>query len=169
MNNKGIGLIHVILGVLWLIINAIYALILFFPVSVEINSYPPGAEVFVSSKRVGETPMKLQPIPPEGSWITIFKVEHIPFGVEYEKELRGGIYGNLLPADHFVKIEVGIARQNVAYVTFIPPSAETKKLTMDEHGGFFQLLDERLKESEEKLKQFLMNCYSEKQIEIKHI
>lgn len=169
MKKKGFAVIHAILGVLWLVIIAIYAFILFFPVSLEITSYPPGAEVFVSSTLMGETPMKLHPIPPEGSWITIFKVEYLPFGVEYEKALQGGIYGNLLPADNYKRIEVGIAKDNVAYVTFFPAIGTPEKLTLDDCGGFFQLLDEKLEESEEKLTQFLIDCYSEKQIEIKHI
>ena len=46
MDNKGIGTIHIIVGILWVAIIAIYVLILFFPVSVDITSYPGGAEVF---------------------------------------------------------------------------------------------------------------------------
>lgn len=168
MNNKGIGTIHVIVGVLWLVIIAIYALILFFPVSVEITSYPFGAEVFLGSYKVGETPTKIHPIPPEGSWITIFKVEYLPGCVEYVKELQSGIHAELVPADDFIRIEVGITLNNISYITFIPQSGEPKKLTLDEYAGFFQILNEELSLSEEDLRQFLMNSYSEKEIVIRH-
>jgi hypothetical protein len=169
MDNKGIGTIHIIVGILWAAIIAIYVLILFFPVSVDITSYPGGAEVFLSSQKKGETPFKLHPIPPEGSWITIFKVEYLPHCVEYVDEMRRGIHVDLTPASDYKKIEVGVTLGNITYVHFIPDIGDSKNLTLDEHGGFFLLLNEALNSSEEDLKQFLMNCYSEKEIIINHI
>lgn len=169
MDKKGIGTVHIIVGILWVAIIAIYVLILFFPVSIDITSYPAGAEVFLNSQKKGETPFKLHPIPSEGSWITIFKVEYLPHCVEYSNELRKGIYADLTPADDYKKIEVGVTLGNISYVQFIPSIGDSKKLTLDEHGGFFLLLNEALNLSEEDLKQFLMNCYSEKEISIKHI
>lgn len=168
MNQKGVSTIHVVIGVLWIVIITIYVLILFFPVSVEITSHPFGAEVFLGSHKVGETPTKLHPLPPEGSWITIFKVEYLPYCVEYAKELKGGIYADLMPTDDFTTIEIGITLNNISYVNFIRQSGNSKKLTLDEYGGFFQILNEELNLSEEDLKQFLMNCYSEKEIVLKH-
>lgn len=169
MNKKGFAIVHGILGVLWIAIIVIYALILFFPVSVEVSSSPFGAEVFLSSQKVGETPTKIHPIPQEGTWVTVFKVEHLPYCLEFVRAYKGGIYANLIPADGYKKIEVGVAEKNVAYVNFIPDFGEPKKLSMDEYGGFFQLLDEQYTKSEEDLKKFLMNCYSNKEITIKHI
>lgn len=166
---KGFALIHGIVGVLWIAIITIYVLILFFPVSVNVSSVPYGAEVFVGSKKVGETPMKIHPIPAEGTWVTIFKVEHFPYCVEYAREYRGGIHRGLTSTEHYSEIEVGISNRNINYVSFIPETGKPKILTLDEHGGFFTLLAEELKKSEEDLKLFLMNCYSEKKITIKYL
>ena len=168
MKQKGFGLIHGIVGVLWVAIIAIYVLILFFPVSIPVTSSPSGAEVFESSNKKGETPMKLHPKPTEGTWITIFKVEYLPYCIEYNRDVKT-IHANLIPADQYRKIEVGISLNNIAYVYFAPEIGEGKKLTLDEFAGFFQLLGEELRKSEEDLKQFLMNCYADKSISIKHI
>jgi hypothetical protein len=138
-------------------------------VSVEVSSSPFGAEVFLSSHKVGETPTKIHPIPQAGTWITVFKVEHLPYCLEFVKEYKGGIHANLIPADGYKKIDVGVAEKNVAYVNFIPNVGEAKKLNLDEHGGFFQLLDAEYLKSEEDLKKFLMNCYSDKEITITRI
>lgn len=167
MKQKGMGFIHVIVGVLWAAILAVYVLILFFPVSIPITSFPAGAEVFVSSQKVGQTPMKLHPKPPSGTWITVFKVEYLPFCIEYERNVSA-LHANLLPAEQYKKIEVGITKNNIIYVVFSPDSGDSKKLTTDEYNGFFQLLAEELRKSEEDLKQFLMNCYADKQIVIRH-
>lgn len=166
---KGFALIYGIVGVLWIAIITIYVLILFFPVSVEVSSVPYGAEVFVSSHKIGETPMKIHPIPAEGTWITIFKVEYLPYCVEYAKEYRGGIHRELTATEHYNEIEVGISNRNINYISFIPETGNPRILTLDEYGGFFLLLAEELKKSEEDLKQFLMNCYSEKKITIKYL
>jgi len=168
MKPKGIAMIHVILGIVWLALIFLYVLILFFPVSLPITSFPAGAEVFESTQKMGETPMKLHPKPSVGTWITVFKVEYLPFCVEFEREIPA-IHANLVPADAYKKIEVGISNNNIVYLNFIPDVGESKKLTLDDTTGFFQLLAEELRKSEEDLKQFLMNCYAEKQIQIRHI
>ncbi|MCI0471689.1 MAG: hypothetical protein L0Y73_08535, partial [Candidatus Aminicenantes bacterium] len=74
-----------------------------------------------------------------------------------------------IPADSYKKIEVGISNNNIVYLNFTNNAGESKKLTLDDSNGFFQLLAEELRKSEEDLKQFLMNCYAEKQISIRHI
>ncbi len=168
MKTKGIAMIHVILGIVWLAVIAVYVLILFFPVSLPVTSFPSGAEVFVSTQKMGETPMKLHPKPTAGDWITVFKVEYFPFCIEFERDIPA-VHANLIPADSYKKIEVGISNNNIVYLNFTNNAGESKKLTLDDSNGFFQLLAEELRKSEEDLKQFLMNCYAEKQISIRHI
>lgn len=169
MENKGVAIAHVMVGILWVAIIVIYVIILFFPVTLDIASYPAGAEIFVNTQKVGDTPFKLHPIPSEGSWLTVFKVEYFPYCAEYTEALRGGIMADLKPTDDYKKIEVGITLKNISYVRFIPGAGNPKELSLDEYGGFFLLLDEELGKSEEDLKQFLMNCFSNKEIIINHV